>query len=76
MDEMYRILGREHEADLERDALKWRRASEARAARRELVRAGGEARRRTPTRAVALLARAARAVAYFPRLGRAIRAHH
>ncbi len=27
MDEMYRMLGREHEADLEREALKWRRAS-------------------------------------------------
>jgi hypothetical protein len=24
MDETYRMLGREHEADLERDALKWR----------------------------------------------------
>lgn len=28
MDEMYRMLGREHEADLEREALKWRRAAE------------------------------------------------
>ena len=30
MDEMYRMLGREHEADLEREALKWRRAAEVR----------------------------------------------
>ena len=30
MDEIYRMLGREHEADLERDAEKWRRAAEAR----------------------------------------------
>ncbi len=28
MDEMYRMLGREHEADLEREALKWQRAAE------------------------------------------------
>jgi hypothetical protein len=28
MDETYRMLGREHEADLERDAAKWRRAAE------------------------------------------------
>ncbi len=30
MDETYRMLGREHEADLERDAEKWRHAAEAR----------------------------------------------
>jgi hypothetical protein len=34
MDETYRMLGREHEADLEREALKWRRAVEVRAQRR------------------------------------------
>jgi hypothetical protein len=28
MDEMFRMLGREHEADLEREALKWQRAAE------------------------------------------------
>ncbi len=28
MDEMYSMLGREHQADLEREALKWRRAVE------------------------------------------------
>jgi hypothetical protein len=31
MHETYRMLGREHEADLERDAAKWRLAAEARA---------------------------------------------
>ena len=31
MDETYRMLGREHEADLEREALRWRRAAEVRA---------------------------------------------
>jgi hypothetical protein len=31
MDETYRMLGREHEADLEREALKWQRAAEVRA---------------------------------------------
>jgi hypothetical protein len=30
MDETYRMLGREHEADLEREALSRRRAAEAR----------------------------------------------
>ena len=30
MDETYRMLGREHEADLERDAEKWRLAAAAR----------------------------------------------
>lgn len=30
MDEMYRMLGREHEGDLEREAAKWRRAAEVR----------------------------------------------
>jgi hypothetical protein len=34
MDETYRMLGREHEADLEREALKRRRAGEVRAQRR------------------------------------------
>lgn len=28
MDEIYRALGKEHEADLERDAERWRRAAE------------------------------------------------
>ncbi len=30
MDETYRMLGREHEADLEREALNWRRAAQVR----------------------------------------------
>jgi hypothetical protein len=30
MDEIFRMLGKEHEADLEREALKWRRAAAAR----------------------------------------------
>ena len=30
MDETYRNLGREREAELERDAVKWRRAAEVR----------------------------------------------
>ena len=30
MDEMYRMLGKAHEADLERDAQKWQRAKETR----------------------------------------------
>jgi hypothetical protein len=34
MDETYRMLGREHELELERDAQKWRRAEEARRGRR------------------------------------------
>jgi hypothetical protein len=34
MDEMFRMLGREHEADLEREALKWERAAPFRASRK------------------------------------------
>ena len=34
MDETYRMLGREHQADLEREALKWQRATEVRGRRR------------------------------------------
>ena len=30
MDETFRMLGKEHEADLERDAEKWRHAADAR----------------------------------------------
>jgi hypothetical protein len=30
VDETFRMLGREHQADLERDAVKWRRAAELR----------------------------------------------
>jgi hypothetical protein len=34
-DETYRMLGREHEAGLEREAAKWRLAAEARGQRRD-----------------------------------------
>ena len=34
MDETYRMLGREHQADLEREAIKWQRAAELRPQRR------------------------------------------
>ena len=34
MDWTYRMLGREHEVDLEREALKWQRAAQARAPQR------------------------------------------
>jgi hypothetical protein len=34
-DETYRMLGREHEADLEREAAKWRLAAEARGERHD-----------------------------------------
>jgi len=34
MDETYRMLGREHEADLEREAERWRLANQAREPRR------------------------------------------
>jgi hypothetical protein len=54
MDETYRMLGREHEADLEREALKWRRAAEVRQPRREIRRA---ARGRLKTRMHGLLVR-------------------
>jgi hypothetical protein len=33
VDETFRMLGREHEADLEREALKWERAAPFRAPR-------------------------------------------
>lgn len=33
MDEIYRMLGREHEADLEREAVKFRRAASVRGSR-------------------------------------------
>jgi hypothetical protein len=39
MDEMYRMLGKEHEADLEREARKWQRAREVRGRRRAPVKA-------------------------------------
>jgi hypothetical protein len=50
MDETYRMLGREHEADLEREALKWRRADEVRAQRRASAIAPGLQTRWKPGR--------------------------
>ena len=45
MDETYRMLGREHEADLEREALKRRRAAEvAGAAERQIPQTDGPRR--------------------------------
>jgi hypothetical protein len=64
MDETYRMLGREHEADLERDAQKFRRADEVRASGRASAPSADERRKRerlVPARVVALLVRAARA---------------
>jgi hypothetical protein len=43
MDETYRMLGKEHEADLEREAVKWRRATELRPRQREARRMPAEA---------------------------------
>jgi hypothetical protein len=62
MDEMYRMLGREHEADLEREARKWERAAEVRGQRLALV--GGRRRMRlrfVPARLAALLVHGVRA---------------
>jgi hypothetical protein len=72
MDELYRMLGKEHEADLERDALKWRRAAEVRGSQCDPPGAQGVERRRKAelsgtARAVAFLGRAARAVAFVAR---------
>jgi hypothetical protein len=51
MDETYRMLGREHQADLEREALKRRLAADARAARP----ARGDGRRRKPHARIAFV---------------------
>ena len=63
MNEMYRMLGLEHQADLDREALKWQRAAQV---RRSPERSAGAAQRSkavrfVPARVAALLARAARA---------------
>ncbi len=65
-DHTYRMLGREHEADLERDARKQRRAAEARAGRDDSAeaprtRSGRGAAAHARTLILALLTRAARA---------------
>ena len=62
MDEMYRMLGREHEADLEREARKWERAAEVRGGRPDP--GGGRRRKRlrvVPARVVAFLVHGVRA---------------
>ena len=61
MDETYRMLGREHEADLEREAQKWQRADEVRG-RGHSVPAGPEGVRRQK-RVYPVLARVAAFVA-------------
>jgi hypothetical protein len=63
MDEMFRMLGREHEADLERDAVKWRRAADVRGRQHTPVTAakmdrGQRARRLARPRVIAFLVRA------------------
>jgi hypothetical protein len=65
MDEAFRILGREHEADLEREALKWQRADEVRRALRTPGLATGFLRERkkvplVPARVAGFVARLAR----------------
>jgi hypothetical protein len=57
MHETYRMLGREHEADLEREALKRRRAKEVR--ERPDADAGAVDERRAQKRAQLVLARVA-----------------
>jgi hypothetical protein len=66
MDEMYRMLGKEHEADLERNARKWQRAVETRTstparADRADTSGRGETAGLARGRIVAFLLRAARA---------------
>jgi hypothetical protein len=66
MDETYRMLGREHEADLEREAQKWRRAAEVRGQRRpardrSASRTRWKPGRSGPARLIAFLVRVARA---------------
>jgi hypothetical protein len=64
MDEMYRMLGREHEADLEREARKWHRADEVRKQRRASAPASDVRRRK---RVQFVLTRAAAFVGVAPR---------
>jgi len=66
MDEMYRRLGREHEADLERDALKWRRAAEV--GERPSTDAAASENKRSQERLRLALARVAAFVGRAPRI--------
>ncbi len=52
MDETYRMLGREHEADLEREARKWQRAAEVRGPRSAPSTTPDDVRKRKPIRLV------------------------
>jgi hypothetical protein len=66
MYETYRMLGKEHEADLEREAQKWRRAAAVRGQRRAAVpvprmQARGNSGGFSAARLVAFLVRVARA---------------
>jgi hypothetical protein len=63
MDETYRMLGRERQAEFEREAAKWRRAASV--ARSRSDRSGSPSDKRRPVGPLAgmrVLARAARAV--------------
>ena len=62
MDETYRMLGREHEADLAREAAKWHLADKARGVKRAPAVRRPLARKRLDPgqRAVVVLARIAR----------------
>ncbi len=67
-DETLRMLGKEHEADLEREARKWHRAAEVRRSRRGTEAARDTRHERDParvagTRIVTFLLRMARAQA-------------
>jgi len=61
MHETYRMLGKEHDADFERDAQKRRLAAEAKAGRTPTEAAPVKPRRIARARILALLTRAARA---------------
>jgi hypothetical protein len=64
MDEIFRMLGKEHQADLERDAAKWRRAAEVgRSPAAPESERPPRFERVAAARAVTFLARATRAVA-------------
>jgi hypothetical protein len=65
MDETLRMLGREHEADLEREARKWQRADEVRRTRPASAPAPGVVRARkrmrlVPARVAGFVARVSR----------------
>lgn len=50
MDEIYRLLGKEHQADLEREAVKFRRAAESRGSQGEGASSPEQVRRRSVKR--------------------------